>query len=76
MAVSMTNLTPDMLDRVQLGSTEASVDLRHLPDQNSVDWFLPGNDKSLETIDAVANLDLQGANPESIAERVLSHIGG
>jgi len=77
MAVSVTTLNTNPLDTVQRGLAETYGTHRHgNTDHGAVDWFLPGNNERLETIDAVVNADLQGASPESVADFVLAHIGG
>ena len=75
MDVSARNLNPNALDTVQRGSIDVSGAQDNIDGTAKFDWFLPGGIDNLSTINAVINADLQGATPQNVADRVLSHIG-
>lgn len=56
---------------------EQNQDALHLRPSNGNDpgWFLPQGSSSLQSISATADPSLQGASPDGVASRVLSHIG-
>lgn len=70
----LTNLQSHVTSPVQARSSDNSNDYPSAKGDES-GWFLPSTEANLRSIDVSPDSNLQGSSPDSIASRILSHIG-
>lgn len=69
------NVPYTAVDTVQPNGDQRQNTSAHQIDSNDPAWFLPQGSSSLQTISAIDDPSLQGASPDGVASRILSHIG-